>query len=365
MKSEVQGTGASRRVGIFWPLALSCIALIAWAVYFSFAMSVVTPAWVPDWLHEYFILNTKADASTLMTTRGQFGDTFGAFNALVSTFALIGLLWTIRTQQQQLVDQDEHSRRSDLLIAQQQFQEQLYRAIDAYRELLTQIRASADLEQQSLTGRNALNEMWVRQVQELLYLERPGSSPSQSRDGRRSTIPSSVRSASAIEEYCSSLQEDDEERRRVLQAIGALWANLYIENRFQLDALFRSWYTVYRVLDTAHSYGLSPATISLYSASFRAQLSWIELAFLLVNQSALGENPKFPKACDMSNRYVVFDNLSVDGDVVVSLLRRQAEAKGPYIAIEDATLTKHAFSGDVAAAIASRIAAEVNQQAKR
>ena len=106
MKPSSNDHNVPRRVGMGWPIAVGIIALFAWALYFSFAISVVTPAWIPDWIHRYFMLSTKADAASIMTTRAQFGDTFGAFNALVSTLALIGLLWTIRMQQQQLIDQE-------------------------------------------------------------------------------------------------------------------------------------------------------------------------------------------------------------------------------------------------------------------
>ena len=352
MKPKVLGENNPKRPGMGWPIALGVIALIAWAFYFSFAISVVTPAWIPDWIHQYFLFHANADSATIMSTRGQFGDTFGAFNALVSTLALIGLLWTIRAQQQQLVDQDTHSRRSDQLIAQQQFQEQLYRAIDAYRELLVNIRVLAsDANDDDRTGRDALNELWTRRLLAPLYLVRPDLAARDGGPDRRADVPKTALGVVGVAAYCEELQRNLSEKSSVLQSIGIYWQGIYSENRYQLDALFRSWYTVYRVLDTAPSYGLSARTISLYSASFRAQLSWIELAFLLINQSGLPPNPEFPKACTLSNKYVVFDNLAIEGDIIVSLLRAEADASRPQQHLSRVRLTGESFTGDVVKAL--------------
>ena len=80
------------------PIILSSVALIAWVGYVALALSEYAPLWVPEALR----LPSGEPGSSLLSRRGQFGDTFGAFNALVSTFALIGLLLTLRTQQEQI-----------------------------------------------------------------------------------------------------------------------------------------------------------------------------------------------------------------------------------------------------------------------
>lgn len=335
----------SIRLTRYWPALLGAVAILCWVAYLYVALSVTTPWWIPDWIHKMFEISDSKDSATIFQIRGQIGDTFGAYNALISTMAFIGLLWTIVGQQKQIADQEAQARRNDLLVSQQQFQEQFFRAIDAYRDLLASIKvASIGKLGEVLVGREALNHLWRSRLLDQLYLARPDATGVRDRTAVKVDIPATAAGVRGVAQFCNILDQDAELRASVLQRIGHYWADLYLEQRYQLDALFRAWYTVYRVLETAPDYHLSPRTISLYSASFRAQLSWIELAFLLINQSGLEPNEKFPRACHLSNKYVVFDNLSISGDILAAILRAEARRNPPYVIAEDAVLLDEAFA---------------------
>jgi hypothetical protein len=315
-----------------WPFLLGLVSLALWAGYALIALSATTSDWVPAFLRLPFAAEDRA----VIALRGQFGDAFGAFNALVSTFALIGLFFTIRSQQTQIGDQERAHRSSELLTRQQQFQEQYYRAIDAYKDLLSNVSvADPDSDygrpDRVLNGRNALWAIWRHQfIKTIATVDGTSFDDAIKKQldaylyenlGRLNANRESVR---AIASVTDEFHRHPELRQEGLHRIGVAWNSVYNIHRFQLDSLFRSWYTAYRVLETAKMYDVSADAIRLYSAVFRAQLSWIEMAFLLVNQSGLPDNPCFPKACSISNRYSLFDNLDIEHDTVVAILHLEA-----------------------------------------
>lgn len=333
----------------FW----ASLALMLWATYALLALSERTAWWVPSWLHGVLALPGD-NASTLMS-RGQFGDAFGAFNALVSTLALVALLTTLGVQQKQLAAQQTQTRSEVRLMRQQQFQEQYFRAVDAYRVLLSefqplQLRGRHD-EGPGRRGRSAMFVVWREYLLDPLAgcNGRLGDVVRQQLAASLERTPDSQEAGDnarlQISRLVSAMSSDRALREEVVGEISLRWSHLYSTHRFQLDALFRAWYTVYRILDTAPMYELEVEAVRLYGASFRAQLSWIELAFLLANQSGLNPRARFPKACSLSNTYVVFDNLVDDDDLVIaclSAIARAREADG-----NTAELTRSAFGARV------------------
>lgn len=307
------------------PLALCGIAVAAWFGYLALALSDTAPSWVPEALR----LPPGDSGASVLSRRGQFGDAFGAFNALVSTLALIGLLFTLRTQQRQIQSQERTSASNDTLIRQQQFQDQLFRAVDAYRDQLQALTAPNSEGTGHIVGRLALRDIWRNQL--VLHIDHSGL-PSlkatlraqlDAYGNEMSGIWNSYQEVSQlVVRLLSEMEAQKDVHDQILGRIGSAWQVVSLANRYQLDSLYRAWYTVYRVIETAPKYGVSPETMNLYSATFRAQISWIEMAFLLTNQFGLPGNPAYPRACKHSVRYAAFDNLDRTHDVVVSILSR-------------------------------------------
>lgn len=329
-----------------WPIWFGALSLILWLSYAMLALSTDAPNWLP----EIFRL-PRDESSTILARRGQFGDAFGAFNALISTFALIGLFFTIRSQQQQLTEQEKASRTSEKLTHQQQFQEQYYRGVDAYRSLLTDFTMFRDgVDGEAVHGRPALWLIWREQL--IAHVRSDSGTMFHSALCRQLEAysneglgqwNSNADALSAVRALRDQLTVEPEVLDELVDSVGQAWRAVYGMYRYQFDSLFRAWYTVYRILDTASNYGLSDESIRLYAATYRAQLSWIEMAFLLINQSGLPENPAFPRACHLSNRYAVFDNLDVDSDVVVSVLVALALRRVSSGDRDSAMLDAHAF----------------------
>lgn len=330
-----------------WPVLLGVIVVFFWLGWTFFALSITSFSWVPDFLR----LPVEDQATTILARRGQFGDAFGAFNALVSTFALIGLFFTINSQQHQIKEQAKLSAASDLLIRQQQFQEQYYRAIETYSKLLSEISFNAGGPgSESLKGRLAMWEIWRSQVigslvtngdtQFELAVQLQQNAYKHESLGAWNT---NEEATSATANLLSTLKDDPACLQAALDAIGVAWTAMYAMNRFQLDALFRAWYTVFRVLGTAERYEIDAEIRRLYSATFRAQLSWIEMAFLLANQSHLPGTSAYPRACYYSNQHTCFDNLDVAHDAIIAVLYTKALVNVESINPESVLLCRKAF----------------------
>jgi hypothetical protein len=120
--------------------------------------------------------------------------------------------------------------------------------------------------------------------------------------------------------HVGRLLASPEGKLKALEVLGQGWWTLYSSQKPYLDALFRAWYTVHRILNEAPAYRVGADAQRLYAASFRAQISWIEMVYLLANQSGLPHNERFPRACQYSNTFCVFDNLGGSGDLTVALL---------------------------------------------
>lgn len=312
------------------PLTLSVIAISGWIGYLALALSDTTPSWVPEALR----LPSSESGASILSRRAEFGDAFGAFNALVSTLALIGLLFTLRTQQEQIRSQERTSASNDTLIRQQQFQDQFFRAVDAYRDQLQTITAPNPTGTGNITGRLALRDIWRNQL--VLHIDHSGlpslketiAAQLDAYSNEMSGIWNSHQEASQlIARLLNEIEKHRETHDKVLNRIGSAWHAVNLANRHQLDSLHRAWHTVYIVLDAAPKYGINAETINLYSATFKAQISWIEMAFLLANQFGLPGNPTYPTACEHSVRYAAFDNLDRTYDTVIGILSSIASKK--------------------------------------
>lgn len=288
----------SRLVSKPW-VGWSGLAFVAWLLFVLLTLSTSSPSWLPDVVWSILALPVTNDGG-ILAARGQLGDSFGPFNALVSSFALVGVISTLVVQQ--------------TVAKQQQFQEQLFHAIAAYQSLLESFETTNRCDPSaptSLRGRSALQYAWQEHVVAPFVgnCRVPGmdaicSIVNHVASGATqdfSTIQSAMKSVD--EQVAQWLSADT--KTELLEALGRAWWALYSSHRHHLDALFRAWYTVHRILHAASNYSVTDDSQRLYAASFRAQISWIEMVYMLANQSALPHNEKFPHACEYANYYCV------------------------------------------------------------
>lgn len=309
----------------------SCVAVLIWWLFLQLVLSTETPIWIPEFLRSLLALPPD-NQSSLLARRGQLGDSFGLFNALVSSLALVGVISTLALQQS--------------IAKQQQFQEQLFHAVEAYQSLLASFEPAtlgfvAAGEGETLRGRTAMQRVWQRHVVASFSAESEalgvselakGASGSPAHRGAMdfAAVQRAIESATS---HVGRLLASPEGKLRALEVLGQGWWTLYSSHKPYLDALFRAWYTVHRILNEAPAYRVGADAQRLYAASFRAQISWIEMVYLLANQSGLPHNEKFPRACRYSNSFCFFDNLGGSSDITVLLLvaiakERESNPKG-------------------------------------
>src|SRR5687768_14058386 len=78
------------------------------APYIIFGMVVVL--WISCWILASSLINVNSSATNSWSMRGQFGDMFGAVNALFSGLAFAGIIYTILLQREELEAQRKELR---------------------------------------------------------------------------------------------------------------------------------------------------------------------------------------------------------------------------------------------------------------
>ena len=96
------------------------------------------------WLAYWFVVTrlmpfTDTDRTSTWAARGQFGDMFGAFTALITSFGFAGLLYTIHLERKDLQRQHAVLKRQEL-----------YAAISAQLATLVQIHGMPDARRDSV-----------------------------------------------------------------------------------------------------------------------------------------------------------------------------------------------------------------------
>jgi hypothetical protein len=337
----------------------------------------------------------------LLDLRGKLGDSFGPVNALLSSFGFIALLYSInlqraisteqaRVQQESITNQEIAAKQQEKLQQRQRFEELLSITIAANRSALNdvswqiwvkawdwkppekksrQFNLSDAMDPESfrpsvpasmLTGKKALYTIWQNDVEDkfrktvsehteynalakeiaIRYVELDDWSSTS--EGEKAKIPHYIR--------LSFDQSDWSLRQQIFNRIRKTYYEMYREHEHQLDAYFRTLYRIFELLSRGETdYGLDNKQVREYAAIARAQLSWQELAFVLLNCCAAN----FEKAGRLYSYFALFDNLADRSSIVTTLLRKYVEADkegAGYLSKPEALseLTHHTFNTDKA-----------------
>lgn len=95
------------------------------------------------------------------------------------------------------------------------------------------------------------------------------------------------------------------------------WDTLYNAEVLHLDSLFRVLYRLLKWVDEQPEESFSTADKWLYVGIVRSQLSWIEMVFLFYN----GMTDRGGKFKRLIERYALFDNLPVESDKLLMILK--------------------------------------------
>lgn len=276
------------------PLTIVTVILVIAVV---FAIAVILAYW-----YEFKSHPVVADPAPW----GQFGDFFGGtLNPVFGFLSVMALLAALVIQGKELKDSSQELKNSTKAlnaqhkaIVQQSFEQTFFSWLETYQDMLDSVVEPENSLTFSgeLRGRTALSRWLAGEISIQSVLQ--GFS--------ERTTP---------EMFLSYQQENPDKLTR-----GAMdsWEALYKRHEYQLDSLFRNLYRLILWIDSQNEDRINAAQKWLYVGIVRAQLSWIEMAYLFYNGYTLrGEKFK-----PLVEKYALFDNMNFDSDSVIVHVRR-------------------------------------------
>ena len=275
-------------------IVAALLALVAWVIYLVFL-----PGFFPDW-----------------TTRGQFGDMFGALNALFSAIAFAALAYTMILQKAELRLQrlelqetraEIHGQRIQLeeqtkTFILQSFESTFFHLVDLHHQIIDGTkRKSLDVE---TTGRERFSHIsaeFVGQCIGDLFTKSRASDAEMAGKNTRERIDFMI---SRLGGHYKEL-------------VAPTWEKVYASFRTDLAHYFRNLYHIVKFVDS--QIALSQEKKQQYVSMLRAQLSAGELALLFQN----GISARGVKFKPLIEKYSLLKNLDEDQFVC-------AAAKGSY-----------------------------------
>jgi hypothetical protein len=268
----------------WWPfLVVASLALVAWAAYLFIA-----PKFFPDW-----------------TSRGQFGDMFGALNALFSAIAFAALVYTmilqkaeLRLQRKELEEtrgeikgQKEQLEIQTKTFVIQNFESTFFNILTLHHKIVdgTDIRVSSSTTKD---GRDCY--IWLAN-----YLDRKCYQALDAQKGAPNPAPQSG-STYSLETLFFITQKSYQ------QIVPPLWEQLYREHRSDLGHYFRNLYHVAKFVDS--NAALCDREKRQYMGILRAQLSYGELSLLFHN----GLSARAAKFKPLIEKYALLKNMESD-----------------------------------------------------
>jgi len=255
---------------------------------------------------------------------GQFGDYLGGVLnpvfGFLSVFALLVALVlqtrelrlsreSLKVSQEELkASREEQAKAAGALAAQnkaiqrQSFEQTFFAWLGTYRQILS------ETQEKDKQGRAALKEMWCRELSgenisgwDDYFLEGNTSIP-------RTLLGLGINS---LKDATTSHYP------AISRAAGETWSLLYQTCEIHLDSFYRVLYRLLKWIDEQSPDSLSDTDKWLYISIVRSQLSWIEMVFLFYN----GMTERGAKFKPLIERYALFDNLTVESDPLLVILK--------------------------------------------
>jgi hypothetical protein len=295
------------------------------------------------------------------TAKGQFGDVFGALNG---AFGALTLFFVYRAFRSERASSDAQIE----LVKLERYYAEVAAAVHAYEVALQGIAATEWEESQqndrpsrrfvtNWVSRHGLFHLWKQHFTFAAIRDQWAYSVNDSGVRKPSKVWAPIaiqmgfdqyveaRVAYALPEVAPFVGETSVAQllsdhavggtdfQDLANAVHGAWRCVYRSNRYQLDTLFRTWYHAFKTIATAVDFDVDEATEWRIASRFRAQLSWIEMVFLLANQT-FGNEPGgegLPKAIEFSERYAMFDNFTPGLDPTVHALLAAAKGRTEHV----------------------------------
>lgn len=264
---------------------------------------------------------------------GQFGDFLGGvINPVVGLVTVFLVIVSISVQRKELAATVEEMKSANEGAARMSFEQSLFAWLASYQNLLESI---VDRDR---SGRKLL-KWWSSAF----------SGPVTFNNFRSDGTSIYINSYASLEALVASAATEPVARNQVgvvfERALNG-FINRYNHQRSDLDALLRTLYRLIRWIDSS---AWSAKDKWHYVALVRAQLSSIEMAYLLYNSlTARGE-----KFAVLINKYALLDNLAYEDDLLVDEIvnvysQAKTSAPPPFGSAKPWPLRPSAFSSDIA-----------------
>lgn len=272
---------------------------------------------------------------------GAFGDYVGGIINPIVGIATVALIFlTLILQRKELQASLREIRGAHKSSVLQGFEQSLFSWLANYHSLLAATKSKFGGE-----GRQALTSMYEKCFSGVVAMQK------QHLDEGSGVLDEEEAKNHLGEMRRAATHGDPNERINFSNVFGiSLWGYREVvrTHRSELDAVFRTLYRLLRWIDTSE---LDDTQKWHYVALVRAQLSWIELVFILYNTLT----PAGEKFARLANDYALFDNLEVAPDEVVDAITNEFTAAPPHAFTAELPprlwpFTETAFSSDAAKA---------------
>lgn len=267
---------------------------------------------------------------------GQFGDFLGGVvNPIIGLATVILIAISLLTQREELRATQRELKDSNRATSRMAFEQSFFAWLNSYHRLLD----SVSITDSNLNGRAALvhwqkTAFSIGAIGRLVY--------GYPRDVIGDITPYL---REALDESIKRIDDPVEERlvQEVFRLTIANYSDVYAQNRSDLDALFR---TIFRLLKWIDDSDMNAEEKWHYVAIVRAQVSWIESYYLLLNcLTARGRH-----FCRYANTYSFFDNLEAGPEPVITVISKiysTSTAKFAPLPDQGWPLEPRAFSSDL------------------
>ncbi|WP_176947603.1 MULTISPECIES: putative phage abortive infection protein [unclassified Variovorax] len=272
---------------------------------------------------------------------GAFGDYVGGIiNPIVGIATVTLIFLTLILQKKELQASLEEIRRAHKSAVLQGFEQSLFSWLANYHSLLAATKSKFGGE-----GRQALTSMYEKRFSGVVAMQKHYL------EVCNETLDEEEAKIHLGDMRRTAASGDPDEWINFSNVFGlSLWGYREVvrTHRSELDAVFRTLYRLLRWIDTSE---LDDAQKWHYVALVRAQLSWIELVFILYNTLT----PAGEKFARLANDYALFDNLEGAPDEIVDAIASEFTIAPPHIFTAEQPpkswpFTDTAFSSDAAKA---------------
>ncbi|MNV23368.1 hypothetical protein D3C71_1143790 [compost metagenome] len=223
---------------------------------------------------------------------GQTGDFIGGLvNPVVGLATVLLIFISIHIQRGELRATTRQLDAANTRAAQQNFEQSLFSWLTTHRGLLNAMEADIQLGTKtvSLQGRRLLTSWHAR------------------------SLSLDVAGIFAFDEPARTAPDrwKTRDKHKILTKNVRAYRTLFQENRSELDAYLRTLYRLFELIDQNED--IESAQRFHYAALVRAQLSWVELAFLFYN-GLTDEGSAFIRFYET---YAIFDNIKTGKDLLI------------------------------------------------